>query len=307
MGRGLAFFEQLPPLTFFRRPATVSQFKMPNWCENHAEITHDDDDMMARLNAAAERASRLPYPPIGFFGEFVPFPEGQGWTREWCLANWGTKWDASGMTGGDGSFIFTTAWGPPIAFYRAMERLGFEVRALYAEPGTHLVGRFVGGDDDNYPAATRADMANWPDELVETFGGWFRDVFDDGEEEEEEEAVPAAPIVPVPPTKAFIKKAHREIFAKFLAEPTESVCLICHDTLELTDPGKFILTACKHIYHRTCLKDWVGPGVVGSNRSKCPMCRDIIIVRREEKESSQETAAEHSEDGAHAGAGAVDE
>jgi hypothetical protein len=304
MGKGLAFFEQLPPSHFSSTFCNVSQFKMPEYCENTAEFTHDDDEMLRRFNDTVKRDDNI-------FQEFVPAPEGLDWDalRGWRDDNWGTRSEPEYIYGESSYLRFRTLWDPPIAFYRRMEELGFTVDATYADPAQNFAGIYRNGADIPY-GTFRAERREWPDVLHELYGEWFDDVSDpESDDEEAAEAVMQA-VAANPALKPFIKKAHREIFARVLAEPTESVCLICHDDLDIADPRKLILTACKHIYHRKCLKDWVAFIPDHEHRlahDKCPKCRDIIIVRREEKESSQETAAEHSQPGAHAGAGAVDE
>ena len=74
---------------------------------------------------------------------------------DWCVANWGTKWDIADAFIGDQtpdhiSITFDTAWSPPIAVYRQLEALGFEVDATYYEPGMAFVGRYTAGDDEYY-------------------------------------------------------------------------------------------------------------------------------------------------------------
>jgi hypothetical protein len=123
---------------------------------------------------------------------FVPY-EGE-WDYDWCVSNWGTKWDV----GGDNGYIrpnpntlkisFESAWAPPTEAYRKMEELGFEVKAMYYEPGMAFAGLYEDGFDDYYEysdmnAAEVSDTL--PVELDEEFG--ISDYMADWEAEQEED------------------------------------------------------------------------------------------------------------------------
>jgi hypothetical protein len=87
------------------------------------------------------------------FQHFIPLPE-TGWDWNFCVENWGTKWeseyDESNLTmeGNTVRCTFLTAWSPPIGVYKAMCEQGFEVEAMYCEPGMCFVGRIVGDELD---------------------------------------------------------------------------------------------------------------------------------------------------------------
>ena len=150
---------------------------MPNWCNNNLTLTHSDPAMIRRATHAAQDG-RL-------FQEFVPCPDAlmnttagsygdvekqsqleileeanlhaygaRNW-YDWCVANWGTKWDISDphiadQTADHVSLSFDTAWAPPVAVYRQLEALGFEIDATYHEHGMAFVGRYNNGDDEYY-------------------------------------------------------------------------------------------------------------------------------------------------------------
>ena len=61
---------------------------MPNWCQNIANITHED---LEKLDAIVEELKK---DDPELFNSLVPNPAGE-WQYDWCVANWGTKWDAS--------------------------------------------------------------------------------------------------------------------------------------------------------------------------------------------------------------------
>jgi hypothetical protein len=173
---------------------------MPNLCMNELKLTHKDPAMIERAMVAFKNRSLL--------NEFIPCPQQlrdtmAGWRNrregdpisnydadlhefqqnlnikyfgykdwyEWCLANWGTKWDV-GCEDDDFVFLqdgelrlsFDSAWNPPIAAYEAMERLGFGVEAQYYEPGCEFVGEYKDGVDDCY------DLRDCPEHLDRQFG-----------------------------------------------------------------------------------------------------------------------------------------
>jgi len=119
---------------------------MPNWCSNSLTLKHDDPAMIDKAVAGFTGGKLLE--------TLVPY-EGE-WDYNWCVANWGTKWDV----GGDNGYIrpnpntlkisFDSAWAPPLEAYRAMEELGFEVEAMYYEPGMRFCGIYGDGSDDYY-------------------------------------------------------------------------------------------------------------------------------------------------------------
>lgn len=144
---------------------------MPNWCENSLRLKHENPEMISKIVESLENDK-------GLFGLFVPIPKeleetpasfssdekqennlkefGYANWYEFCLDNWGTKWDIT-ETYFDVSddlkeiFIsFDTAWSPPIKFYEKLEKLGFSVDAFYVEYGNLFCGRFTDGTDDYY-------------------------------------------------------------------------------------------------------------------------------------------------------------
>ena len=156
---------------------------MPNWCNNTLELVHEDPAMIARAKAAFKRGELL--------NEFIPVPEdlhivagsvgekgspeqteleakedanlkahGYATWYDFCVNEWGTKWDVGGGDGidhtmeDDGghrlSVSFESAWAPPCAAYEKLVELGFEVRAFYYEPGMAFAGVWDNGSDDYY-------------------------------------------------------------------------------------------------------------------------------------------------------------
>ena len=147
---------------------------MPNWCNNHITLEHDDPTMIKRAFDALERGE--------FLQEFIPVPKDLTETvsgfvgedkqaaheaqmeankanhgyKDWydfCVGEWGTKWDVGDEdcinVTDDGLFVafFDSAWAPPIQAYEKLMNMGFDVVAWYFEPGMAFVGKWDNGVD----------------------------------------------------------------------------------------------------------------------------------------------------------------
>jgi len=171
---------------------------MPNWCYNTVELTHEDPTMIERARTA--------FLGKGLLNEFVPVPkelqivagflgdeveqaaleareaanlEKHGY-RNWydyCVNEWGTKWDVTGQEVNDipnGVILtFDSAWAPPTGAYDKLLDLGFEVRAMYYEPGMGFCGVWDNGQDDEYSLGglNSDEVAELlPPELDEAYG-----------------------------------------------------------------------------------------------------------------------------------------
>lgn len=173
---------------------------MPNWCGNTLTIGHADPEMIVR--------ARESFAEGRFLSEFIPVPVGllepggesyggpdaekydavraknraefghNSW-YDWCIKEWGTKWDVGDGTGiqtwDDHEFVvyFDSAWSPPIAAYEKLIDLGFSVWATYYEPGCAFAGIWEDGQDDHYELSDMCaddvrDMI--PQELDDSFG-----------------------------------------------------------------------------------------------------------------------------------------
>ena len=165
---------------------------MPNWCNNYLELEHEDPAMIERAKKAFAEGKLLE--------EFCPVPaslhivsgrvgddtdpkqieleaqekanlETHGY-RTWydyCVNEWGTKWDVGGDGDGvsqdsptDICFNFDSAWAPPIAAMDKFMDLGFKVKLVYWESGMCFCGLFDENGDDYYEYS---DMT--ADELAE--------------------------------------------------------------------------------------------------------------------------------------------
>lgn len=171
---------------------------MPNWCANYLSVSHTDPAELDRVRSAVQE-QRL-------FDTFVPIPMSLRITsghlgdaeeqakleilqdanqtehgyRDWydfCVNEWGTKWDASSITVNTDSdqlieLIFDTAWSPPVAWYDKMVEQGFEISAYYYEPGCAFVGHWDNGADNCYeiPSTSAEVRESIPDYLDDYFG-----------------------------------------------------------------------------------------------------------------------------------------
>jgi hypothetical protein len=103
---------------------------------------------------------------------------GYGNWYDFCVNEWGTKWDiaADGNPAQDipGGLMlgFDSAWSPPIAAYEKLTEQGFRIRAMYYEPGMAFAGVWEDGSDDyyDYGGLDSAGIADTlPVELDEAF------------------------------------------------------------------------------------------------------------------------------------------
>jgi hypothetical protein len=120
---------------------------MPNWCDNSVVLRNSDK---SKVDALAVE--------LGGDGNFMnhlrPNPTGE-WDYNWSVENWGTKWDASPIDwerrdDNEVWISFDSAWSPPTALYEFLVEQGWEVEAIYHEPGMCYAGQFTTEDGDEY-------------------------------------------------------------------------------------------------------------------------------------------------------------
>jgi hypothetical protein len=106
---------------------------------------------------------------------------GYGNWYDFCVNEWGTKWDVGGNgcdaeRDEDGlgfSAPFDSAWAPPVGVCQALVEQGFEVTLYYYEPGMAYCGKWEDGCDDfvEYGGETADTVrAAIGDELDDMFG-----------------------------------------------------------------------------------------------------------------------------------------
>jgi hypothetical protein len=154
---------------------------MPNWCLNNLTVEHTDTSMVDRFEKAYNLGTAC--------NEFIPMPEGyldnDKWYN-WCIDNWGTKWDIGADMGTDReefhglkatrvgnqvSCSFDSAWAPPIGLYDKLFELGYNVRASYFEPGMAFCGIWDNGADNyvEYQSKDMIPVALWNEFGMEEF------------------------------------------------------------------------------------------------------------------------------------------
>ena len=173
---------------------------MPNWCNNTLTLTHEDPAMITRAKEALDRGE--------FLNEFIPVPKqlqivagcvgdpeeqakleadtarnreelGYGNWYDFCVGEWGTKWDVGGDgqtdIHPDGKMLHTTfdsAWSPPVNAYDKLVELGFGVNAMYYEGGMAYAGAYdeYGDQEINLEGMSADDIERDHPELDEAFG-----------------------------------------------------------------------------------------------------------------------------------------
>jgi hypothetical protein len=101
---------------------------------------------------------------------------------DFCVANWGTKWD---IGRGDGyktllmkdiknksiTMGFDSAWSPPTGAYEKLVEMGFSIRAMYYEGGCCYCGIWEDGEEEFYEIEGKSDWVrdNIPKELDDEF------------------------------------------------------------------------------------------------------------------------------------------
>ena len=140
---------------------------MPNWCENELEVRGKPEEITELLKAIKTEESNfdfntvIPYPkeyadPDRLVrawekehGKHCPYKDGynQG-GYEWCIANWGTKWNACDIgidfIDGYAKIEFRTAWSPPVQIVEKLAQMfpTLELTLAFFECGAGFKGLF---------------------------------------------------------------------------------------------------------------------------------------------------------------------
>jgi len=166
---------------------------MPNWCSNTMTISHPDPNMVAKAlnawNSGQFLQTLVPCPQdlidtvSGCFGDeekqkalekkqkdnFEKYGYPTWW--EYCVAEWGTKWDVGHdqyrdppiLHNNGFSVAFESAWSPPCDAYAKLKELGYTIKAYYYEPGCDFCGRWLDGEDECY----QLSAGDIPEDIVE--------------------------------------------------------------------------------------------------------------------------------------------
>jgi hypothetical protein len=98
---------------------------------------------------------------------------------EFCVNEWGTKWDVGGDDGyvqdlnGGIMLTFDSAWAPPTNAYEKLVDMGFRVHATYFEGGMMFAGDWENGEDDYYELGSMSSeeiREALPEHLDEAYG-----------------------------------------------------------------------------------------------------------------------------------------
>ena len=144
---------------------------MPNWCSNNLRLTHEDKEKIDALEQAVLRSLDPNDESDDVLNHLRPNPAGE-WDYGWSVENWGTKWDVhvhNWEREDENTLVidFDSAWAPPIELYEwlSSEEQGWEVSAMYEEPGMGFVGEFADGFDQSY----EYDFSDpeWQDDIPE--------------------------------------------------------------------------------------------------------------------------------------------
>jgi len=147
---------------------------MANYCWNELEINGDSKILARLVETVAGSNGCLD------FNHIVLCKENQENIRDWCINNWGTKWNAiePNLDYVDGSecaiFSFDTAWSPPVQAVEVLAKAYPELRfkISYEEGGNDFSGydiyiggeHFAGhsGDFEAYPVCSEPKSEDMP-------------------------------------------------------------------------------------------------------------------------------------------------
>jgi hypothetical protein len=63
---------------------------------------------------------------------------------DWCVENWGTKWNSYDGNVTEDGISFNTAWAPPTPVIVALaKKIGKSLRLIYDEPGMDFCGELI--------------------------------------------------------------------------------------------------------------------------------------------------------------------
>lgn len=119
---------------------------MPNWCQNDIQFHHESKEMLDKLEEAIHLNKTLEL--------LRPFPKDIEIDNDWCVENWGTKWELCHFEHvnriDDNNLMARaeSAWSPPIQAFEYAEKNGWRIDAVFFEAGACYAGSFTGGKAD---------------------------------------------------------------------------------------------------------------------------------------------------------------
>ena len=146
---------------------------MPNWCENVVTVSGEKKeldsfkkfvkgtcDITSEYKATTNKKGKKTWEEISLnppktvempfsFNSIMPYKE--KWDYDWCVENWGVKWDLDRETRveEDDDYIeycFDTAWGPPYGIHQILVTLypKLHISWFYHEPMMEIAGYLEG-------------------------------------------------------------------------------------------------------------------------------------------------------------------
>ena len=142
---------------------------MPNWCQNVMYIKNHNPSLVKAIEEGRLCEHIVPMPPEEDMAS--------GW-YDWCIENWGTKWDirhehSSHYSDEEVEDVlvvkFDTAWSPPDKVFDAMHKQGYDFEAYYVEYGMEYYGSYVDGQDTT---ASFPEGKFYPSDMYDDYEGW---------------------------------------------------------------------------------------------------------------------------------------
>lgn len=148
---------------------------MPNHCYNYLEAPNGDLSLIADFfSTRKDQFSNLPETFLDF-EKILPMPKELKGTEapkdkpnwyDWCVANWGTKWNSYEGNVTDEGIGFTTAWSPPTPVIAALaNQIGEPLRMIYDEQGMDFCGEVLAYPDGTYEDNCYSPRSDAPDNL----------------------------------------------------------------------------------------------------------------------------------------------
>ena len=150
---------------------------MPNDCYNYLEAPNGDVSLIADYFSTRKcKHSKLPEVYLDF-DKILPMPKELRKTEapkdqpnwyDWCVSNWGTKWNSyEGQVTEDG-IGFNTAWSPPAPVIAALaNQIDKPLRMVYDESGMDFCGEVLAYPDGTYEDNCYSPRNDAPDNLRE--------------------------------------------------------------------------------------------------------------------------------------------
>ena len=142
---------------------------MPNWCTNYLMVDGNEKDAQRFKKDVKSKEHDL------ILGSLRPMPKSLENTRspgdkpnwyDWCIKNWGTKWDVEGELSLDLGYSleygFQSAWSPPVAWLKKVSRrypkLFFRLQYYEENIGFMGIAKVKNGRVDDQDLDTNAEF-----------------------------------------------------------------------------------------------------------------------------------------------------